>query len=48
MINTKYKINLLAKDLGLKPKEMAQYLADSGITGKTVRQHWNPRSSLLL
>ena len=35
MINTKYKINLLTKDLELKPKEMTQYLTDSGISGKT-------------
>ncbi len=42
MINIKYKINLLAKDLELKPKEMAQYLADSGITGKTSQATLEP------
>ena len=42
MINTKYKINLLAKDLGIKSKDMAQYLADSGITGKTSQATLEP------
>ncbi len=35
MINAKYKINLLTKDLELKSKDMAKYLADSGLGAKT-------------
>ena len=42
MINAKYKINLLAKDLGIKSKDMAQYLADSGIEGKTSQATLEP------
>ena len=42
MINTKYKINLLAKDLELKSKEMTQYLTESGITGKASQATLEP------
>ena len=41
-INQQFKINKLAKDMGLKSKDLVEILAENGIEAKTTQKALEP------